>query len=60
MPHGTSEEWLFDNWKLIVTALRDAKHEDCRCYECDTADSLLEDIAHYWDLNEGELLEVTG
>lgn len=47
MLYGTPDEWLFEDWKLISSALRDAKHEDCRCYECDTVNSLLEDIAHY-------------
>ncbi|MDL5361326.1 hypothetical protein [Halalkalicoccus sp. NIPERK01] len=55
MPYGTPDEWLFEDWQLIASALREAKHEDCRCYECDTVDSLLEDIAYYWDLDECEL-----
>lgn len=50
-------EWLFEDWQLIAHALNAVTHEDCRCYECDTIDALLGDIAHYWDLNERELVE---
>ncbi|WP_122089772.1 hypothetical protein [Halalkalicoccus subterraneus] len=57
MPAGTPDEWLFEDWLLIVHALNDATHENCRCYDCDTIDALLGDIAHYWDLNDQELAE---
>jgi hypothetical protein len=39
-------------------ALTATMHEDCRCYDCDTIDALLGDIAHYWDLNENELTQL--
>lgn len=58
MPYGTPDEWLFEDWTLIASALRETKHEEYRCYEYDTVDSLLEDIAHYRDLDEGELIEI--
>lgn len=57
MTAGAPDEWLFDDWLLIARALTNAKHEECRCYECDTIDALLGDIAHYWDLNDRELTE---
>lgn len=58
MPAGTPDEWLFEDWQLIARALTAAMHEDCRCYECDTIDALLGDIAHYWDLNDRELAQL--
>ncbi|MFC6906814.1 hypothetical protein [Halalkalicoccus tibetensis] len=54
MSAGTPDEWLFEDWQLIARALMNTQHEDCRCYECDTIDALLGDIAHY-DLDENEL-----
>lgn len=54
MPAGTPDEWLYTDWLLIARAFENAKHEDCRCYECDTIDALLGDIAYYWDLTERE------
>ena len=57
IPPGTPDEWLFDDWQLIARALTATMHEDCQCYECDTIDTLLGDIAHYWDLTERELAE---
>ncbi|MFC6906912.1 hypothetical protein [Halalkalicoccus tibetensis] len=58
MPAGTPDEWLFEDWQLIARALTDATHENCRCYKCDTIDALLDDIAHYWDLDERELAQL--
>ena len=55
MPAGTPDEWLFEDWQLIARALTNTKHEDCRCYECDTTDTFLGDSAHYWDLDNDEL-----
>ena len=60
MPAGTPDKWLYSDWLLIARTLAKSKHDDCRCYDCDTIDALLEDIAHYWDLDEHELIEVTG
>ena len=56
-PARTPDEWLFEDWQLIARVLNAATHEDCRYYECDTIDALLGDIAHYWALNERELVE---
>ncbi|MDL5363857.1 hypothetical protein [Halalkalicoccus sp. NIPERK01] len=56
MPAATPDEWLYTDWLLIVQALNAAKHEECRCYECDTLDSMIEDIAWYWDLEKRELM----
>lgn len=56
MPYTTPDSWLYTDWLLIARALRAAKHENCRCYECDTLDSLIDDIAWYWDLDEREPL----
>ncbi|WP_122091423.1 hypothetical protein [Halalkalicoccus subterraneus] len=58
MPAGSPDEWLFEDWQLIARTLIDTTHEDCQCYECDTIDALLGDIAHYRDLDENELAEV--
>lgn len=55
MLHATPDEWSFEDWMLITRILQEAKHEQCLCYECDTIDSLLADIAWYWDLDEREL-----
>ena len=38
--------------QLIALTLTAATQENCRCYECDTIDALLGDIAHHWDLSE--------
>ena len=46
---ATPDEWSFEDWTLIATVLGEAKHEECLCYEYDTVDPLLEDIAWYRD-----------
>jgi hypothetical protein len=53
MPRGTSDEWLYSDWLLIARTLKNTQHDDC-----DTIDAFLEDIAHYRDLDEHELVEV--
>lgn len=58
MPAGTPDEWLYTDWLLIANALREAQHKDCQCYECDTIEALLGDIAYYWDLDEPEFAEL--
>ena len=60
MPAGPLDEWLYSDWLLIARTLTKSKHDDCRCYDCDTIDTLLKDIAHYWDFDEHELVKVIG
>lgn len=60
MSAGTLGEWLYSNWLLIAWTLAKSKHDDCRYYDCDTIDALLENIAHCWDLDEHELVKVIG
>lgn len=55
MLHATPDEWSFEDWTLIETVFRDARHEKCPYYKCDTTDALLEDSAWYWDLDDREL-----
>lgn len=61
MPYGTPNEWLFEDRTLIASALREAKREDCRCYECDTLDSQLEDIVGVGDpgISNGPFTRIT-
>lgn len=58
MRDATPDEWSFEDWTVVATALREANHEECLCYEC-AIDSLLEDIAWHWDLDDRELQEIS-